>query len=261
LSNVIKAYNIRYEEAAKKTIDTHIRFDKELEERKNKQQTVTAPPADGEFVEGLQAVLIDQLPTGEEIQEKASELIKDAKKEAGRILDDARKEAARIKKEAYVEGEKKGYGDGMHQSQKELNQLKAEYDEKARRLKRDYEEMATSLEPQMAEIIASLVEKLTGIVIEDKEEVILYLVDKTLKNMDKCNEYTIKVSKEDFEYLSMRKNLLLGAIGREVSIYIEEDANLKKNQCLIETELKVINCSLDVQLDNLIMDLKLIAGI
>jgi flagellar assembly protein FliH len=79
--------------------------------------------------------------------------------------------------------------------------------------------------------------------------------------MDKCNEYTLKVSKEDFEYISMHKNLLLGAIGRDVPLYIVEDINLMKNQCLIETELKVINCSLDVQLNNLIMDLRLIAGI
>ena len=120
--------------------------------------------------------------------------------------------------------------------------------------------MAASLEPQMAEVIASLVEKITGILIEDNE-VILYLVDKALKNMDKSEEYTLKVSKEDYKYISMHRELLLAAIGREVLLYIVEDANLEKNQCLIETELKVINCSLDVQLSNLITDLKLIAGI
>jgi flagellar assembly protein FliH len=258
---VIKAYAIRYEEASKKTIDTHIRIDKELEERRKKAQIAALPNLNGEFVEGLRAVVIDQVPTMEENSEKASLMLEDAKKEAGQILDAARKEAEIIKNEAYSEGSKKGYGDGLLQTQKELNKLKAEYDEKARHLKNEYEKMADSLEPQMVDIIAALLEKLTGIVIEDKEEVILYLVDKTLKNMDKCNEYTLKVSKEDFEYITMRKNQLLGAIGRDVPLYIVEDINLKKNQCLIETELKVINCSLDVQLNNLIMDLKLIAGI
>ena len=261
MSNVIKAYAIRYEESSKKTIDTHIRIDKELEERRSKNQIAALPSVDGDFVEGIRAVVIDPAPTVEENMEKASAILEEAKKEAGQILDAAKKEAELIKKEAYSEASKKGYGDGLLQSQKELNKHKAEYDEKARKLKQEYEEMAASLEPQMVEIIAALLEKLTGIVIEDKEEVILYLVDKTLKNMDKCNEYTLKVSKEDYEYISMRKNLLLGAIGREVPLYIVEDLSLKKNQCLVETELKVINCSLDVQLNNLIMDLKLIAGI
>jgi flagellar assembly protein FliH len=258
---VIKSYTIRYEEASKMTIDTHLRIDKELEERRNKAQITALPPINGDFVEGLRAVVIDQAPTVEENLVKASAILEDAKKDAGQILDAARKEAEAIKNEAYSEGSKKGYSDGLLQSQKELNKLKTEYDEKARHLKNEYDKMAASLEPQMVDVIATLLEKLTGIVIEDKDEVILYLVDKTLKNMDKCNEYTLKVSKEDFEYISMRKNLLLGAIGREVPLYIVEDINLKKNQCLIETELKVINCSLDVQLNNLIMDLKLIAGI
>jgi flagellar assembly protein FliH len=258
---MIKAYTIRYEETSKKTIDTHMRIDKELEERRNQARLAALPTMDGEFVEGIKAVVIDQVPMSEEITEKASVLLEDAKKEANHILENAKIEAERIKREAYTEGQKKGYGDGLLQSQKEMNQHKAEYDEKSRHLKREYEEMTASLEPQMVDIIAALVEKITGIVVEDKEEVILYLVDKTLKNIDKCDEYTIKVSKDDFEYISMRKNLLLGAIGREVPLYIVEDINLKKNQCFIETELKVINCSLDIQLNNLIMDLKLIAGI
>ncbi len=261
LSNMIKAYSIRYEGDAKKTIDTHFRIDKELEERRSKALKVTLSQEDGEFVEGLNAVVVEALPTKEDINEKASVIISEAKIEAQIILEDAKKEAERIKNEAYAEASKKGYGDGLLKNQKEINQLKTDYEEKARRLKKEYEEMAASLEPEMADITARLVEKLTGVVIEDREEVILYLIDKTLKNLDKCNEYTVRVSKEDFEFVSMRKNLLLGAIGREVPLYIVEDANLTKNQCMIETELKVINCSLDVQLNNLIMDLKLIAGI
>lgn len=261
MSNMIKAYSIRYEGDAKKTIDTHFRIDKELEERRSKALNTVLPQIDGEFVEGLNAVVVEALPTKEEINESATVIINDAKREAQNILEDARKEAERIKKDAYSEASKKGYGDGLLQNQKEINQLKADYQEKARSLKKEYDEMAASLEPQMADIIARLVEKITGIVIEDQEEVILYLIDKALKNLDKCTEYTVRVSKEDYEYVSMRKNLLLGAIGREVSFYIVEDVNLGKNQCMIETELKVINCSLDVQMNNLIMDLKLIAGI
>jgi flagellar assembly protein FliH len=260
---MIKAYSIRYEDEVKKTIDTHLRIDKELEERRIRLLQVALPPKDGQFIEGIKAVVIDpvQIPTREDITEKASAMIEEARKEAKSILDHAKKESEHIKSEAYTEAQKKGYGDGMHQSQKELKQFKSDYEEKARHLKNEYDEMAASLEPQMVDIIASLVEKITGIVVEDKEDVILYLVDKTLRNNDKCNEYTIRVSKEDFEFISMRKNLLLSAIGREVPLYINEDPTLRRNQCLIETEFKVINCSLDVQLKNLVMDLKLLAGI
>ena len=260
MSNVIKAYSIRYEEEAKKTIDTHLRIDKELDERRKALIQASIPAPADDFVEGIQALVVEQLPS-ETDTEKASKILENANLEAKEMIDKAKQEAEAIKKEAYAAAQKKGYDDGILQSRKEEQKLKAEYEEKSRRQKEEYDQMKYSLEPQIADLIASMVEKITGIVIDDRDEVILYLVDKSLKNLEKSNEYTIRVSKDDYEFISMRKNLLLTAIGREVPLYIVEDANLKKNQCLVETENKVVNCSLDVQLNNLIMDLKLIAGI
>lgn len=260
MSNVIKAYSIRYEEDAKKTIDTHLRIDKELEERRKALLAAEQPDPKEGFVEGIQALVVDQLPS-ETDTERAAKIIEDARAEAENIINQARKTAEAIRNEAFSAAQKKGYEEGMLQANKEAQKLKEDYEAQARSLKEEYDRMTYSLEPQMANLIAALVEKITGIVIEDREEVILYLVDKTLKNLEKCDEYTIRVSKEDFEFVSMRKDLLSAAIGREVSLSIVEDTNLKKNQCLVETEYKVINCSLDVQLNNLIQDLKLIAGI
>lgn len=263
MSNMIKGYSVRYDDEAKKTIDTHLRIDKELEIKRSlsiQQAAQTAGLQEG-FVEGLKAVVVEALPTPEEILEKTSQITEEANREARQIVDRAKKEAEQIKKEAYATAQQKGYDDGMLQAKKDAQRLKAEYDQKQRQLEEEYEALAESMEPQMVQLIAALVEKITGIVIEGKEDIILYLIDKAIRNMDKSDEYTIRVSREDYEFVSMRKNLLLGAIGREVPLYIMEDPYLKKNQCLIETELKVINCSLDIQLNNLIMDLKLIGGI
>ncbi len=260
MSNVIKAYSIRYEEETKKTIDTHLRIDKELEERRKALLATPQPEQEGAFVEGIQALVVEQLPSETET-EKANKLLEDAKAEARGIIEKAKKEAETIRKEAYSNAQKMGYDDGMLHSQKEVQKLREDFEGQSSKLKEEYERLIHSLEPQISDIIASLVEKITGIVVEDRDEVILYLVEQSLKNLEKSDEYTIRVSKEDYEFVSMRKNFLLTAIGREVPLYVVEDLNLRKNQCLIETENKVINCSLDVQLNNLILDLKLIAGI
>ena len=260
MSNVIKAFSVRCDDEVKMTIDTHLRIDKQIEKNRGIAKISTEAEPDG-FVEGLQALVVETLPNDEETQETAFKIIEDAKEEAKRILEQAKQEAEQLRSDALTTAQKKGYDEGMLQVRKEAQKLKAELEEKSVALQNEYDTIAESLEPQMVRIIAALVEKITGIVVQDKEEVILYLVNKALKNMDKSDEYTIRVSKEDYEYISMRKNLLLGALGRDVSLYITEDINLNKNQCLIETELKVINCSLDVQLNNLITDLKLIGGI
>jgi flagellar assembly protein FliH len=257
---MIKAYSIRIEED-KKTIDTHLRIDKELEVQRKLAFREEAMGQDGTFVEGLQAVVVEQVPSLEEHRENAARIIENAEQEAKGILEKAKKDAEVLKNEAFETARKKGYEEGTLQSRKEFQRLQAEYDEKSKNLQLEFEHTMQSMEPQMAEIIASLVEKITGVVIEGREEVIMYLIDKTFQNIEKCDEYTVRVSKENYEYISLRKNLLLSAIGREVNLNILEDASLKSNQCLIETEQKVINCSLDVQLRNLITDLKLIAGI
>ena len=263
MSNMIKAYSVRYDEIAKKTIDTHLRIDKEIKnERNNVLKVINTQESYKEgFVEGLNAVVVEELSQKEESTQKASALLEEVKLEAESILAKAKKEAEQIKNDAYAAAQKQGYEDGMLQIKKELEKLKKEYEEKSQRLHKEYEAMVQTFEPQMAAIIASLVEKITGIMVEDKEEVILYLINKAIKQMDKNDEYTIKVSKEDYEYVSMKKDLILNAIGRDVPLYVNEDSSLKKNQCMIETELRVINCSLDIQLNQLIMDLKLIGGI
>lgn len=264
MSNMIKAYSVRYDDDSKKTIDTHLRIDKEIEQKRNSVIRTAVFGQEG-FVEGLKAVVVEALPDKEEIIENNRKVIEeaknDAKNEAKRLIDQAKKEVEQIKNDTMAAAQKKGYEEGIKQVQREAQKLKEDYEEKVRKLQSEYDTLFTSLEPQMAQIIAALVEKITGILVEDKEDVILYLINRTIKNMDKSDEYTIRVSRDDFEYISMRKNLLEGAIGREVTLYITEDPALKRNQCLIETETKVLNCSLDIQLNNLITDLKLLGGI
>lgn len=256
LSNVIKAYSVRYDEEAKKTIDTHFKLDKEIEAKQS--SAVLKTEIQEEFVEGLNAIVIEALPTPEETSEKASKIIEEANEEAKILLEKAQKEAEQVKKDAFAAAQKKGYEEGNLKAKQETQRLAAEYDEKAVKLQKEYEDMALSLEPVMAEIISDLVQKITGIIVEDKEEVILYLINKSIKNFEKCDDYTIKVSKDDFDYVSSKKDAILKAIGREVHLNVVEDDNLTDNQCLIETDMRAINCSLDVQLNNLITDLKLI---
>jgi len=266
LSNVIKAYAVRYDDGTKRRLESHLRIDKELESRRSlaAQLALSQEGFQEGFVEGLQAVAVETLPeeeAGEELSERASKILEEARAEAERLLEEAKREAEKLKADTLAQASRKGYEEGMLKVKEEARKLQAEYEARYKQLQDEQEEMLNNLEPQMAGIIAALVEKITGILVEDKEEVILNLVSRAIRNMDKSDEYNIRVSKEDFKYISMRKNLLLTAIGREVPLFITEDGDMKKNQCIIETDSKVVNCSLDVQLNNLITDLKLLGSI
>ncbi len=263
MSNVIKAYTVRYGEEGKKTIDTHLRTDffQNVLPKKADYKEVKPSGFGGQFVEGLKAVVVDEIPDTKEQDEKAEKLLEDAKKEAAAILEAARKEVEQLKKEAYAAAQKKGYDDGMLQTKKEQLKLRTEYEEQAHKLRLEYDKMWQELEPQMANLIAALVEKLTGIMVQDKKEVILYLIDKVLKRPDAGDEINIRVSREDYEYVGAHKEHLLEVMGRELPLYILEDTTLNKNECMIEAGQKVINCGLDIQLSNLVTDIKLISNI
>ncbi len=257
MSNVIKAYTVRYDVVEKKTIDTHLKIDREIVNRSSLAVAAQPQALQEGFVEGLKAMVVEEVNPQQE--ENAGRLIEDARQEAGRILEQAAREAEKIKKDAYSAAQKNGYDAGIAQARQEIQKIKAGYEEKAGNLKQEYDSMVEKLEPQLVTLVADLVERITGILVEDKREVILYLLERALKNMEKSNEYTIRVSKEDYEVVTAGRTLLQSALGWDALLYIQEDSNLGKNQGYIETDLKIINCSLDIQLHNLITDLKLMS--
>ena len=259
MSNMIKAYSVRYEDYTKKAIDNHLRRDVDILERRS---TRIAPVVEESgFVEGLQAVVVDPIMNDEELAEQSVKIIEDARKEAKNIIDKAKLEAEQIKADALAKAQKKGYEEGQQQSYKEVQDRINELDDSKKQQDKEYQKLIAALEPRMSEIMASLIEKITGILVEDRTDVILYLVEKAFSNMDKADSYIIRTGKDDYEFLSSKKEYLINSIGREIQLYFTEDPSLKKNQCLIETDIKVLDCSLDVQLMNLVTDLKLLSGI
>jgi flagellar assembly protein FliH len=255
LPNIIKAYTVIYDDKIKKTIDSQKRQEKK--KPKKKAAGTETRKTGNAFVEGLDALMVEELPSEEETK-KANYIIENAKKEAQCIFKQAKEEAEKIKKDAYAAANLQGYEDGKKLCDQEAEKQKAEYADKMQQLEKEYNSMTAKLEPKIADIIASLVKKITGIIVEGKEEVILYLVEKALKKYDKSNEYTLRIAPENYKYIMSKKEFLQNFIEREVKLHVTEDPSLHINQCMIETDLRVINCSLDEQLYNLITDLKLI---
>lgn len=256
MSNIIKSYTIRYEPKSKMTIDYKDR-DQELYEKRISKLPVSQ--LEEGFEEGLKAVVVDPIVSEEEQRKKAGLIIENANREAASILEAAKEEAQRLKEDLIEGAKKQGYEDGIKKGTLEIEQIKKDLIEQQKLQKEEYQKTLKGIEGQVSDVIISLITKLTGIFVEDKTDIILYLVEKALRDDDRAENYTIRVSRDDFELLSSKKTFIEGVVGRDIQI--TADAQLTKNQCLIETESRVINCSLDVQLNNLIMDLKLLSSI
>ncbi len=195
----------------------------------------------------------------EEVSSLKEEILNNAVKEAEEIVANAKEEVEVMKTQAYEEGKQFGYAEGNAAAQAELQTRMTELEDEYAAKMQDLEEKEKALEPQFAKIMTGLIEKITGVICEDKKDVITYLIDNALKGLEKTSHITIHASKEDMGVVSSHRTAFVDIAGSEVELDIIEDNSLSANQCIIETDGKVIDCSLDAQLDNLKKQIELIA--
>lgn len=232
--------------------------------------------ADG-FVNGLKADVVEQLLTGSDedgetaqSQEDVNNQIEAALEEANEQAQTIRDEANEVLAQAHMEARKiiedakrTGYEQGAQNAREEYNakadELARDYEAKKAQLEKEYNDMKASMEPELVETITEVFKKITYTVAEDNKDIIIGLINGVMKNTDISNEFIIKVSPEDYKFLVNNQGKIYCSVSKEVTMDIVEDATMKKNQCIIESDTGVYDCSLDIELNNLIEDIKLLS--
>lgn len=211
----------------------------------------------GEDVTAMQRLLEEEA----QVSEKAERLLLDAEAAAEKIIEDAKNEAEAMRQHAAEEGKRAGYLEGLEQGQQELRNREAQLEQERCELIDEYHQLAAELEPKFATVVARLLEKLTGVLVKEHEEVILHLIGQGMAEAGKSKNLVIQVSSEDYRRVTEAKETLMHGLPEDVEISIREEEEFTKNQCLIETDGKMIDCSLDVQLKSLITDVKLLSSL
>lgn len=232
--------------------------------------------ADG-FVNGLKADVVEQLLTGSDEDGEAAQSQEDVNNQIAAALEEANEQAQTIRDEAnevlaqahmearkIIEDAKRtGYEQGAQNAREEYNakadELARDYEAKKAQLEKEYNDMKASMEPELVETITEVFKKITYTVAEDNKDIIIGLINGVMKNTDISNEFIIKVSPEDYKFLVNNQGKIYCSVSKEVTMDIIEDATMKKNQCIIESDTGVYDCSLDIELNNLIEDIKLLS--
>jgi len=190
---------------------------------------------------------------------QAEGIIENAKIESDNILYEAHNNADMIKKDAYSEGKEKGLKDAEMEINKKISEYQAEHNQMKLELQQQYDDMKSKMEPELVTIITDVFKKVINIISENNEEIILNLVNSVMHNTEVSREFVIKVSPDDYKFLVNNQGKIYCAMSKEVQIEIIEDLSMTKNQCVIESDVGVYDCSLDIQLNNLIKDIKLLS--
>ncbi len=262
MSNLFKQYCIREKQEEVRVIDYNDMVEKKLAALAASQNR----GADAE--EGFQslgtiaeeAVLEDPEEVLQNAKDEAEQILKEAREKSENILNSAQEKSQEILEQAREDGHREGYQNGERQAREEVE---TEFERKTEELEQfklelqeDYNQEMSQLEPKLLDVILTVVEKVFHIQFDDKREILLYLVQNAIANIEGSKNFRIRVGEEQRFFLENHKEEILDRVGHDVSLELLSDPVLEGNQCVIETETGVFDCSLGVQLENLIKDLR-----
>lgn len=216
-----------------------------------------------EFSEGLNADVIAEQNADIEKEKllenarlEADKIINDAKAEADRLMDEAKQRAQIL----YADNKSKGYADGLEEQQNEFEQKKADVEkalaEKKASLEDEYNKYSDELESDLVEAIIKVFDKVFHIQFGKSKEILLHLVKNTISKVEVGREFRIHVAHTNYKFMLSHLDEIKERMGNDIDIEVVNDANLEASDCQIETSFGVFDCGIDMELNNLVNDIK-----
>ncbi len=285
--NLYKAGWVRVTDEDKCVIDSNNLVAERIEEWENIRRANAAalPSFDEEETEGeasefvsglageeLDALFADGEGSGNVIKAAEAEASREAAEaEAERIVAEARAQALEIETQArrdadiqranaVEEGTKQGYDEGYARGMAEADGLKQELAERRRQLEAEFDALLEDLEPRFIDTITDVYSHIFGVELSDNRDILIHLIDSTLRKVESSKTFIVHVSAEDYPYVNMQKQTLMeGAAAGRGLIEIIEDIALGKGDCLIETDGGIFDCGLGTQLEGLTKKLQVLS--
>ena len=287
--NIYKSHCVAVTEDDKCVIDSNGRVEERIEElqakerQREREQALASMEerADGEFTGGLnaenvdgtleegtdgengaviKAASVDNGPNLEEIQAQADQILADAQAQAEQIRAQAQQETEQLRRQTLESAEKSGYDDGYQRGYAEADATKQELEAKRAQMEADYDHLIEELEPKFIDTITGLYNYIFKVDLSDNRDILVRLIDSTLRKVESSRTFIVHVSAEDYPYVNMQKQELTDkAAGGKGVVEIVEDIALSKGGCMIETDGGIFDCGIDTQLEELTKKLRVLS--
>ncbi len=286
MSNLFKGAFVSFDQTDARIIDNNELFEKKLEafqEQEIKRQRAHMmqeegfgdASLEGDFVPGIDMEQLNQLTEDqsmlgavnedpqfdmEAVQAEIDFKMQQAQEQADAIINDANNMAEDIRRNAIEQGHQEGYDAGYQEGLAAVESLKADIEAKKEALEREYQQIVDELEPEMVDVLTQIYEHVFGIEFREDKGIILHLLKSTLARIEPGNDLIVHISSDDFDDIMEEKESLDACItSPNTTMEIIEDPLLKENECMIESDSGVFDCSLGVELSELSRKLKLLS--
>lgn len=281
--NLYKSSWVVVSDDEKCLIDSNSRLARRIEELEERRlarlnapvgYSEEAEDGEAEFVSGLGGEALDALltdhvdgagggiikagapqekgPDLEEIKAQAQAMLDDAQAQIDEMRRSAEQEIERARRQAVEEGNRQGYEVGHQQGMAELDDMKQALRIEKMQLEEEYDRMIETLEPRFIDTITEVYSHIFGIELADNRDILVHLIDATLRRVESSKTFIVHVSQEDYPFVNMQKQELTetATAGKGI-VEIVEDIALKQGACLIETDGGIFDCGIDTQLQAL----------
>ncbi|MDE7001242.1 MAG: hypothetical protein K2P73_13320 [Lachnospiraceae bacterium] len=196
-----------------------------------------------------------------QIEQMREEAIAEIEQTKIQILEEARSQGYQ---EGFEQGQNDGFAqghqDGLDSIAQEREQAQAEAEQMMAAMEDEYQRRIKELEPIFIDTLTGIYEHIFHVSLKNSRELIVYLIQNTMRNIETGSTYLIHVSKEDYPFASMQKRELIKGTNIALdNVELLEDVTLGKNECMIETGNGVFDCSLGTQLEALNEELRLLS--
>ncbi|MES2596710.1 MAG: HrpE/YscL family type III secretion apparatus protein [Verrucomicrobiota bacterium] len=159
-----------------------------------------------------------------------------------RILDAARHEATLIRQQALAEAETKRQ-EGFQQGQEEGKAQIAEHIVECMGQSAAY---FSKVEDVMVDLVMRAVRSVIGEM--DKHDLIEKIVRRALESTRNENHVTVRVAPGQADWLKSRLATIMQAFPKIQFLDVQADSRLAENGCVLETEIGVVDATLETQL-------------
>ncbi len=285
MSNLFKAGYVSYDSSEARIIDSNDLANKKIEafqeqelKRQRAQMAQEEGFSEGEsddgFIPGIEMEQLSQLTEDQSMLESVTDpqfdmeamqaemdlKLQQAQEQAELILRDAQEQAEAIRNNAIEQGRQEGYNAGYQEGAIAAQSLQAEIEQQREELEKEYQKMVDELEPEMVDVLTQIYEHVFNIELREDKGIILHLLKTTLSRIEPGRDLIVHISSDDYDDVMEEREMLNSCItSPNTTMEIIEDPLLKENECMIESDSGVFDCSLGVELSEITRKLKLLS--
>lgn len=221
---------------------------------------------------------MDQQESPEEpLEDKADQVLREAKQQAAEIIEKAQQKAQAFELEASekinqwwkeTEGKfeavaqeamERGYQEGFDQGKKEAEELiQRNYREKTEQIQQlllqAYEDKQTIIaeaEPFLLELSTVIAEQIVKQELEASPEKFIELIKQHILRVKEKDSITVCVHPDDFEFIQAQRSHLLSVVNGETEIKIIPDHSVSPKGCIIRTAYGSVDARIDTQIEEI----------